>query len=678
MDFKWLQASKSWLLHSNWCFPLLITFVYLLLVVFGINGSSTGMYHRLIYGNEEVDQSIIYGKPKSIRSDEYLIFSPTVALQAQTGFPAVNENLGSGREVVIVPEAPMKDWVGFFRPHTFAYFLLPFANAFAFSWWFGFFALLASSYFFFLRTFEQRRILAILLSISFTLSPFIMWWYQVSILLPLAYFFMAAILIMRLLNREKVKNINSQRFSDYLHTIALVYIGASFGLLLYAPFLIPVAIVLAVYIAGYITDGLKGRQFNFKQIKRPLAFIVLAILAVVTIGFIFYLDRREMISAIANSLYPGNRLTVSGELPFSPIYRFFDSFLMPLLPQPPTGSFYTNQSEASNFILLLPFLILPGILVQFFDYIKNKKISYTFLFIQLLAIAFMLRITTPIADSLFNIFLLDRVPNNRLMIGVGLVGFLQLAFLIKNLSSIQIPKRLWHVAAGIFSLLSFIWLLVLAKYYFAKYLFFENNYLIIGSLIVLFTAVIASFLFKKNRLGAILLLIFTLISSHNVLPIQKGMAFYEDSAIINKIRENSSQDDSWAVVDNFTFESLPTIAGHRLINGRQPYADLEFWRQIDKRGEFEDVYNRQAHALFITNLAEPNRFLPEDFATIEEDMELVKGNVFKVKFGCTDFVYDNVNLVLATHMVNLPCLDFVDKIEYPKVTFYIFKVETTN
>jgi hypothetical protein len=649
-----------------------------LLVVTGINGSSVGHYHRILYGQNVQDPDLIYGNPKSIRSDEFLIFSPNVASQVQAGYPAFNENIGSGRELVIIPEAPMVDWVGLFRPHTFAYFVMPFTQAFAFAWWVGLFTLIVSSYFFLLRILRvnnHKKLLAIILGISFAFSPFIMWWFQIALLLCLSYFFMAAILLMRLIQREPIRFVGSQRTSNIIYSAALAYIGGSMGLLLYAPFLIPVAIVLAFFLAGYILDSLKARKIKVTNIKKAFLPVFASLAVVAAIGVAFYFDRREMINTIANTIYPGDREVASGYLPFSAINRFFDSFLMPLLPAPPTGEFYANQSEASNFILLLPFLLIPGILLNIYDYIKNRNINWSLLLMNLLAVLFIVRITIPIGDGFYKLLLLDRVPNNRLMIGLGLVNFLQLIYLSMRLAEMKIRRRLLISVAAITSFTAFVLLLAFSKYFFYEYLVFEHNRLVVGSLAAFFAAIVAVFLLNKMLLGASLLLAFTLLSSFRVLPLQKGMTFYEDSPIINKIQEVSDPSESWAVVDNFPFESLPTIAGRKLINGRHPYPDFEFWRQLDKDGRFENVYNRQAHVLFITDTAKPSKFLRDSFAGIKDEMELVKGNVFKVKFECGDFVYRNVDFVLSTHSLNLECVLPVDTVEYPNATFYIYRID---
>lgn len=662
---------------SAWAYPVILIMLFAIFVTFKINGSSTGIYHKNLFGNTTEDPGAVFGSPKSIRSDEYVTTTSWIALQAQTDFASFNKNINSGRELVINPDVPIKDWVAVFRPHTWAYFIAPFEYAFSFSWWFGLVLLMISSYFFVYRILQKKN-LAILLSLAFSISPFILWWYKSGLLLAISYFFIAAIILIRILNNEKVKHIKSQLASDIIYTICLAYIGTSFGLLLYAPFLIPISLVLFIFIIGYILDGLNAGKVQLKRIKTTILCISGSLLVLAIMGIVFYQDRQALIQAISGSVYPGERKISSGQLPFPPIYRFFDSFLMPLLPRPPSGQFYTNQSEASNFILLVPFLLIPGLILQAYDYVRHKKIYWPLLLIQLLSILFIARIAIPIGDGFFKFLLLDRVPNNRLIIGLGLAGFLQLIYLIKFMQKLKINKKFISILAVTTSIAVLILLIFFAKYVFDDFLVFRHSgTLILGVLSAFFTLIIFSFLIKKELLGAILLLLFTVFSSYNILPIQKGLDFHENSTIVNRIKETSLPSDSWVVVDNFAFETLPMIAGRKLISGPQPYTDLSFWRQIDTTGKYEDIYNRQAHAIFVSNTAEPNVFLPKDFSRIKNDLELEKGNVFKVRFFCDQFLYENIDMALSTNELDFPCLQKIDKISYPNADFFIYKIKPT-
>ena len=663
----------NWLRTSVYAFPLLIIVVLLLLTALSINGSSTGIYYSLTHGTEE--SALIYGHPRPIRSDEWLGTSPLTELQYKTGFPQFNRAISGGTDVAITPDLPAKNWVTFFRPQNCSFFILPFENAFAFRWWFGLALLTISAYFFILRLLHSKK-LGILFSIAFALSPFLLWWYQSDLFIPMAYSFLMMIIAIRIIGQERIPWLKSARTSNILYILALAYLGVSLVLFLYAPFIISVFLVAVAFALGYLlNERLTKKSITTRQSLQRLGLMLAPLLVIAPIILLFASEHKDMIHAIANSAYPGHRITESGQLPFSRLYRFFDGFLMPLLQHPPTGHFYTNQSEAADFILLLPFLLVPGIALQVYDYWKNKRLDWTFLLIQLLAILFVLRITVPVGNGFYRLLLLDRVPNNRLMAGVGLAGFLQLIYFVKHLQQVKIPKRILLTAATAYSLLIFAWLLVFSKFFFYQYLAFKHNRLVVGSLALLFTAIIFAFLIRKRLWGAVLLLVFTVGSSFYILPLQRGQPFLDSSRIIKEIQKDSGPNDTWAVVDNFTFTTLPMAAGRPELNGPQLYAHLDLWGQLDKNGRFKSIYNREAHALFISDNAESNEFLSPLFARkMSQDLELVKGNVFKIRFSCSEFVYKNVNFVLTTHKLDMPCANLVDSAVYPKVTFYIYKI----
>lgn len=664
----------NWLKHSVWVFPIFLLVIFCFLTAFEIHGSSVGMYHKMTQGYTEPDPDLITGSPKPIRSDEWMTLFSWISLQSQTGYPPFNEHLNSGRDVSLAPAVPTNDWIGFFRPHNFSYFVMPFENAFAFSWWFGLLLLMIASYFFVLRILKSKLI-AILLSLSFSLSPIILWWYRVDLLLPLAYFFMASILTMRLMQKERIPWIKSEKLSVILYLVALAYVGVSFGLILYAPFLIPIFIVLAVFILGYVIDGVKSGLIKIDQVKKTLLYSGGVIASVAVAGAFYYFEKREVINTVANEIYPGHREIHSGQLPFSPLYRIFDGFLMPFLQDHGAGSYYSNQSEASNFILLIPFLLIPAFLLQFYLYKKNKSISWAFLFINILSLIFIVRITLPIGDDFFKLFLLDRVPNNRLLAGLGLAGFIQLIYLIKQLKDSKIPTKKIYLPAIAYSFVCFGWLLVFLKFFvFQDYPNFATNRWLAVLFAILFSLIIVSFLMKKNVIGATLLLFFTAVSSFHILPFYRGLNFYENGNVINTIRQVSQPDDEWVVLDSLSFETLPLIAGRGLINGPQPYTDLSFWRKIDQTGQYEDIYNRQGHALFITNTKVPGKNTKPYESVIQKDFELVKGNLFKVKFSCSKFTYEEIDFVLIDHALNFPCLKQSKIVDYPSVDFYIYEV----
>jgi len=673
--FTGVREAGSWLKRSVYAFPLVLVILLALLASLKVNGSSTGIYNSLLNGSQAHNPGLIYGHPRSIRSDEFLTSTPLVALQSQSDYPQFNNKLGSGRDITINSDAPTKNWLTLFRPHNWAFFVMPFENAFAFRWWLGLILLIISAYFFLLRVLDGNKKVSILLSLAFGISPFFLWWYQNDLFMAVAYGFMMMILGMRIINQERIPKLKSMRTTNLAYLLALTYIGACFVLLIYAPFLISVFLAAMAFIIGYgLNERFTNKTLATRQLLKRWGLMLTPLVAIAPIALLYVTEHKTAIRALAHSVYPGQRVTTSGQLPFSHVYRFFDGFLQPLLQHPPVGHFYTNQSEASNFILLLPFLLVPGVILQVYDYVKNRRVNWTFLSVQLVSLLLILRITVPVGNSFYKLLLLNRVPNNRLLAGIGLLGFLQLILLIKYLPAVKIPKKIWGIVASAISLLTLVWLLVLTEFSFRTYLTHKYVFMAAG-LALLFSAIIAAFLFNKKLLGAILFLIFTLGSSFSIIPLQRGLPFADNSRIVNDIKRVSSPSDSWAVVDDFTFETVPWMAGRKMVSGPQIYPDLSFWRQLDPTGQLERIYNREAHALFISDSAEAGPFLSADFAKkMTQNLELVKGNVFKVRFTCSSFVYKNVNFVLTTHQLNMSCLVPVNNVVYPRATFFIYKV----
>jgi hypothetical protein len=681
----WLSMAKqnrskrftNWARHSIYTFPIVIVIFLFILTTLQINGSSSGYYHSILYGSKSDDPELIYGQPQNIRSDEFLTASPLTALQYRTDFPQFNSKLGTGRDVAILPDAPTKSWLASFRPQNWAFFVIPFENAFAYRWWFGLALVIISLYFLALRILDRNKKLSILLSIAFGLSPFLLWWYQSSLFIPMAYSFMIIILGIRIIKQEKIPGVNSVTLANILYVLALSYLGASFVLFLYAPFLIPLFIVIAAFLLGYLAnERFTKHSISTRNLLSRLGLMLAPLLLIAPIVLLFAIENKSMIDAIANSEYPGHRVVHSGELGYSPLFPIIGSFLMPLLQTGARGAhYYANQSEASNFILLLPFLIIPGIVLQVLEYKRYKRINYVFLSIQLVTILFIFRISLHFGDKFYNLLLLNKVPNNRLQVGLGIAGFLQLLYVFKLLPKLKMRGNRRTIFAVFYGLICLAVLLLFTLYVRNKYAIFAQDWYKLVLLAFAFTSILVLILTKRLVLAAALLLGFTLISSFRILPIYHGLNFIYDSTVVKKIEAVSKPSDSWVVVDNFTFENLPLAAGRDLINGAQIYSDLNFWHQLDKSGQYEYVYNRQAHALFVSNTAEPDKYFREGFARINGDLELYKGNVFKVKFDCSEFVYNNVDFVLTTHQLNFPCVEPVDKVSYPNIEFYIYKIQ---
>src|SRR6266545_7506635 len=231
--------------HSIWLFPAVITVVLLLLTVFGINGSSIGTYNTLFYGDGAKDRQLVLGVPRDARSDEWLVNTQMTIAQAEANYPRINENIGNGHDMSLGADAPYRDWSAVFKPHNWAFFILPFDNAFAFKWWFIGYLLVLSCYFFIISLLPKKRLWAALISLTIFFNPFVQWWYLSGTMAPLYYSLFAATVFMRLFSAKN-------RLRMVLWGGLLAYLVTCFALIFYPPFQIPCAIVMGGFAIGYL------------------------------------------------------------------------------------------------------------------------------------------------------------------------------------------------------------------------------------------------------------------------------------------------------------------------------------------------------------------------------------------------------------------------------------------
>jgi hypothetical protein len=653
----WFDSIKS----SVWLFPLILFILLLLLTAFKISGSSVGVYRQVLYGNSSHDPDLVYGKPRAIRSDEWLSTTQLIVSQSKNHFPRFNQDMGSGRDVSLLSEVPSKDWSTLFRPQNWSFFIMPLEYAFAFKWWLIMFVLIVSCYFFTLRVLKGSRLFAALLAISLGISPFELWWYQSSSFLGIAYGFMMIILVMRITNGEMLPFIKNRYLSYSLQALALTYVIACFGLLLYPPFQIPVAIVVAFFVAGYLLNKRFTEHVRPQVLIKRVSLLLCSTVIAAFIGIAFIATHKPEIHALNSSIYPGHRLTNSGGLNF---LNIFDGFVMPAEQSDFRGShFFTNQSEASNFILLVPFLIIPAIALMAREWQLKKRVDWVFFAIHLCAILFFIRVFVHFGSSPFKLLLLNRVPHSRLLIGLGFLGILQLVYLMKKISESKLPRRTLILAAASYGAVSLIILLLIGGYIGQHYPLFLHNLTLVFIFATIFALIIAGVLSGMRLVAVGLLLIFTFMCSFRIMPLYRSLGIITDSKLANNISAISKPADSWAAVgdDMRLFENIALVADRKSMSGVQIYPDLNFWRQAGPG--YESVYNREGHAFFIDNqnLAAPLVLSPAR-------------NAFYVKFECSNFIKKNIGFVLAAHKLNESCTQLIKTTKYPAMTFYLYEV----
>ena len=89
-----------------------------------LNGSSIGRWQKVLREPEPI-RGLLFSTPKKIRSDEWVVWTPSIVSQARQTppFPIGNSSLGYGRAPLLM-SVPVAYYTTFFRPQLWGFFLL--------------------------------------------------------------------------------------------------------------------------------------------------------------------------------------------------------------------------------------------------------------------------------------------------------------------------------------------------------------------------------------------------------------------------------------------------------------------------------------------------------------------------------------------------------------------------
>ena len=120
---------------------------------------------------------------------------------------------------------------------------------------------------------------------------------------------------------------------------------------------------------------------------------------------------------------------------------------------------------------------------------------------------------------------------------------------------------------------------------------------LLGMCCVLFSSAIlyntkyGKYIFTISIIGTMLIAGFT------INPISSGVNVILDSPILQSAQEINEIEDGIWLVDAMAFPcpNYLEMAGCAVINATSIYPNMDLWKNLDKNGEYEDVYNRYAH-----------------------------------------------------------------------------------
>ena len=640
--------------RSVWFFPTVLIIPLLILTCFQISGSSIGVYHKIFYGDVK-DPNLIINEPRSLRGDEWLVTSQLTLSQKENGFPRINQDIGNGQDMSILIDVPYREWPVLFRPHNLAFFILPFDYAFAFRWWVMAYLLIVSCYFFVLSLLPKKRFFASILSIGLLFSPFVQWWYLYGTIGSIAFSLLAGTLFIKIMDSDSFKK-------RILFGLALTYALTCFALILYPPFQIPCALAMSAFAIGYLI--IKVKKGGLRTILQPVAIIAAMMFIAIIITGLYVLSRSSVVEVITNTAYPGQRKVNSGGFEISYILSGHLSYQLTDSLRFANYAFGENQSEASNFINLLPYLFLPGIYLVFKSYRKFKELDWSLILTSSLFVLFLIRMLVPGTNWLFNLLFLRSVPHVRILIGIGLLSLIHTVLIVKSLARFK-TNPLKHRAVIVYSIfVAFAVLFISFNIHNSFPGFIGVPKTILLSIPI--PIIVYLMLTRRFELAAIGLTSFLIFSSIKVNPLYRGTDIITDTPLSHAIKRLSAENDGRWVSETSNFEHFPIANGARSLAGVYPYPQLDLWKDT---GTEEEIYNRYSHVFLLLD-HEADRITPSRLALAAPDTMLI------VTEPCSDLLKErDVSFIIAESPVPDSCLTLKDTVSYPAKTLYIYEIK---
>jgi hypothetical protein len=322
----------------------------------------------------------------------------------------------------------------------------------------------------------------------------------------------------------------------------------------------------------------------------------------------------------------------------------------------------TNQSEASNFLFLSPFLLIPSIYLLYRERRLKKTIDWPLAISYILFIIFLLQLYVPLFTPFSKLLGFQKVESPRILIGLGILNIVQLILFIRSSRKSHFSWPSLFIAGYVILVFAFELLIALvAKHDFPGFL--ETNRALLFSIPL---PLVVFFLFYKKFAPALTIyLLFSILISVQVNPMYKGLAILTQNPVSRIIRNLSASSPSavW-VTEGLLQENLPVMNGAKSLSGVYYYPQPALWNDIQSPGA-NFVYNRYAHVNFDLT----------DGSTGPTSLALLGGDHFSVTTPvCGSYLKEhNVTYLLTLSQKSGDCLSFIQKLPLHAQTFFVYR-----
>lgn len=599
----------TFLFEHRWA----VAAVVLLFLVCGrYNGDSLAMYDYYIQqgqGNEYIEP--VLGKARAIRSDEWIVETPTAMSSQYLKYP-----YGKYNNIIRGTKTVNNNFMSFasissplYFPKVFITKVFGYDYGVSFGWYGHIILVFLILVEFFMILTNKNKLLSSCGSCMVTLSSFFLWWGFPSIFfgscaaLVCAYHFLYC--------RDWKKKL--------LLALGMSIFTANFVTILYPAWQVPVAYIVIAVLVFLIHDNWETIRSMSK--REWLTIIAAAVFCIILVAA-YLLSRQEYLTAIMQTEYPGSRVDYGG-FSINKLFNYIPAVLFAF-------KNYGNPSEASTCIGFFP---IPMILAVYV-WIRSKKKDWLLSGLLLVGMYLLWYTTIGLPPMLAKITLMTFSTSQR---AVDILGFLQIILLLRVITVMKEEQRFNVKLGAVLSIVAAGILVAVANHYIPNYMGKLVMVVMVCALAVAFFCIISKTSSKWRNASLVTIIIISLVTGIAIRPINKGSDAITSKPLAKKIvsivkKENGAK---WlAVGGGIVLPAFAVACGAPTINSVNTYPNMELWKRLDPDGKYNEVYNRYAHI---------------DLHLCEEDtsMELAQQDMFTLKLSYKDIKKTDAKYIVS-------------------------------
>lgn len=593
--------------------------VLLFLVINRYHGDSMSMFDSYIQpgqGSEYVQP--VFGVPRAIRSDEWVVGNPTYLSTQYLDNPT-----GKYNELLRATDTVNGNYIGFYSVSNPVQLIravlakfVGYEYAYSFGWFAPILLMILFTIEFFMIISEGKRLLSVCGTCMIVLSSYYLWWGFPSMLLAAhasivcVYYFIQSTDV-----RRKI-----------VFAFGTAIFASNFALSLYPAWQVPLGYITLAILVWMVHEHWARIK---KLSKCDWAIMGGTILFILGIIISYSFAKRDYTTAITQTLYPGSRIDAGG---FA-IDKLFNYIAAVLFPYKDIG----NASESSACISFFPIPMLFGL----YMWIKNKKKDWLLAAFLVVGVFLTIYTTIGLPMVIAKYTLMTFSTSAR---AVDMLGYLQVLIFVCVLSHYERNQRLPQVVGGIIGGVVAIISVIIAKHYFSDYM--SQLYLVIAFcvLTIIFWTFLSNISLKMEKIGLVIIICVSMITGVYVRPLAKGTDAIYSKPLAKKITAIAEKNhkEKWLACGGMVLPSFVLACGASTINSVNTYPNMELWEKLDPTGRYNEVYNRYAHVnLQFTNEDTSMQLLSPDAMILNLSYKDVKKTNAKYIVSLTELTTDN-------------------------------------